>query len=358
MRFTRRDFAKAAAALLPWGFLRAGGADGGVGQPGAPPIGVLPRGVDRVPETPFDAPAGSWSMVAIPDSQHDTAFYPEVFERQMQWIAAHRSRHDIRFVMHEGDITEDNLPRQWTRVRKGFDALRAAGVPFSLTTGNHDFEPVNRQIVSRDTKLNDYFKPEDYAASASFGLAAADRVENSWHEVDSPWGKILVLSLEFGPPLEILSWARGVIAERRPQRTILVTHGYLAQDGSRYDFDAKGTSQSASPRSYAIPGITDGEIVWRELVQHEDSIRLVLCGHSIGSGGAYLPCRNLHGSVCHQVHANYQMQVRPARGHGSGGFLLLLQFMSDGRTVALRTYSPWYNLWLDGPAQRFEIDFA
>lgn len=357
MGLTRRDFAKACTALLPLGFLRAAHAES-LSPQAAGPIGSLPRGVDAVPETPFDVPPGSWTMVAIPDSQHDIAFYPEIYQRQMEWIAAHRDRHQIRFAMHEGDITEDNLPRQWGRVRHSMNALRAAGVPFALTTGNHDFEPVNRQIVNRDTLLNEYFKPEDYAASPAFGLQADGRVENSWHEIPSPWGKILVLSLEFGPPRQVLQWARGVIAERRPHRTILVTHGYLHQDGSRYDFDAKGASQSASPRSYAIPEITDGEIVWRELVRHEDSIRLVVCGHSIGSGGAYLASRNLHGHVCHQVHANYQMQVRPARGHGSGGFLLLLQFMPDGRTVALRTYSPWFNLWLDGPAQRFEIDLA
>lgn len=357
MRVTRRDFAKSAAALLPLGVLRAAGAEPPSAQT-ASPVGALPRAVDRVPETPFDAPAGSWSMVAIPDSQHDVAFYPEIFQRQMEWIATHRDRHRIRFAAHEGDITEDNVPRQWARVRTGIEALRGAGVPFSLTTGNHDFEPVNRQIVSRDTRLNEYFKPEDYGASGAFGVHAPGHMENSWHEIESAWGTMLVLSLEFGPPLEVLQWARGVVAERRPQRTILVTHGYLHQDGSRYDFDAKGTTQSASPRSYAIPGITDGEIIWRELVQHEDSIRLVICGHSIGSGGAYLASRNPYGGVCHQVHANYQMQVRPARGHGSGGFLLLLQFLPDGRTVALRTYSPWYNVWLDGPAQRFEIDFG
>ncbi|MBA4136663.1 MAG: hypothetical protein C0518_05035 [Opitutus sp.] len=296
--------------------------------------------------------------MAIPDSQHDAAFYPEIFQRQMEWIAAHKDSHRIRMALHEGDITDDNGVRQWGRVRKGMDSLRDARVPFSVTTGNHDFEHVDGKLISRSTRLNEFFGEKDYAASAVFGLHAPGRVENSWHELETNWGRLLVLSLEFGPPLEVLRWAREVIAARRPARTIMVTHAYLHQDGSRYDFEAKGDKQSATPRGYAIPGITDGEIVWRELVQHEDSIRLVLCGHTIGNGAAYLASRNLAGNVCHQVMANYQMQVRPARGHGSGGFLLLLQFHPDRRTVALRTYSPWYNVWLDGPAQRFEIDLT
>lgn len=341
--------------MLPLALTRAPAAEAGA-PAAAPDTGTLPRGVEEVPRTPFDAPAGSWSLVAIPDTQHDAAFYPEVLQRQMEWIAAHKESHQIRMALHEGDVTDDNGSRQWGRVRKAMDALKAAGVPYALTTGNHDFDPVDGKLVNRGTKLNDFFKEADYRASPAFGLHTPGRLENSWHEFDSTWGRMLVLSLEFGPPREVLAWAREIIAARKPARTILVTHAYLCADGSRYDFEAKGASQSASPRGYDIPGITDGEIIWRELVSPEDSIRLVICGHTIGNGAGYLASRNAAGHVCHQVMANYQMQVRPARGHGSGGFLLLLRFHPDGRTVSLRTYSPWYNLWLDGAAQRFEIN--
>ena len=356
MNPSRRAFAKT-AALLPLAFTRGLAAEKPAATP-APETGTLPRGVARVPVTPFDAPAGTWSLVAIPDSQHDAAFYPEVFQRQMEWIAAHKDSHAIRMALHEGDVTEDNNLRQWGRVRQGMDALKAARVPYALTTGNHDFDLVNGNLVGRTTKLNDFFSEKDYAASPACGLYAPGQVENSWHEFESSWGRILVLSLEFGPPLEVLAWARTVIAARKPARTILLTHAYLCQDGSRYDYDAKGDSQSASPRSYAIPGITDGEIIWRELVSKEDSIRLVLCGHTIGNGAAYLASRNDAGNTCHQVMANYQMQVRPARGYGSGGFLLLARFLPDGKTVSFRTYSPFYNLWLDGPAQEFSVDLG
>lgn len=351
----RRQFFQRTAALLPLAFTRGVAAEA-LTAPAE--TGTLPRGVDRLPQTPFDAPAGAWSLVAIPDTQHDAAFYPEVMQRQMEWIAAHKESHRIKMALHEGDITDDNGPRQWGRVRKAMDALKAAHLPYSLTTGNHDFDPVNGKLVNRNTKLNEFFNAADYQDSPAFGLQAPGRLENSWHQFDSSWGPILVLSLEFGPPKEVLAWARQIIAERKPKRTILLTHAYLCADGSRYDFDAKGSSQSASPRGYAIPGITDGEIIWRELVSQEDSIRLVVCGHTIGNGAGYLASRNRAGNTCHQVMANYQMQVRPARGYGSGGFLLLMRFLPDGRTVQFRTYSPFYNLWLDGPAQKFEVSLA
>jgi hypothetical protein len=353
---TRRQFVQHTAALLPLAF--TGGLATEKTVTSGSETGTLPRGTDHLPLTPFDAPAGSWTLVAIPDSQHDAAFYPEVFQRQMEWIAAHKDSHAIRMALHEGDVTEDNNLRQWGRIRQGMDALKGARVPYALTTGNHDYDVVNGKLLSRGTRLNDFFKEADYQDSPAFGLHAPGHLENSWHEFDSSWGKILVLSLEFGPPKEVLAWSRQVIAERKPRRTILLTHAYLCADGSRYDFEAKGSSQSATPRSYDIPGITDGEIVWRELVSQEDSIRLVLCGHTIGNGAGYLASRNVAGHTCHQVMANYQMQVRPARGYGSGGFLLLARFLPDGKTVSFKTYSPFYNLWLDGPAQEFTVDLG
>ena len=353
---TRRVFAKTAAAALP--LLLGRNRINAASPESAEEVGTLPSGVPRVPVTPFNAHAGTWSLISIPDSQHDAAFYPEVFQRQMEWVGAHKVTHQIRMALHEGDVTDDNGPRQWGRVRKAMDALKQARVPYSITTGNHDVELVNGKAVSRVTKLNDYFNESDYGHSPAYGVYQPGRVENSWHEFESSWGRMLVLSLELGAPREVLQWARESIAARKPTRTILVTHAYLHQDGSRYDYDVKGESQSATPRAYPIPGITDGEIIWRELVSKEDTMRLVLCGHTIGNGAAYLPSRNDAGNICHQVMANYQMQVRPARGHGSGGFLLLLQFRPDGKTVQMKTYSPWYNVWLHGPAQDFTIDLS
>src|SRR6186713_2708006 len=96
---TRRIFAKTVAAALPLllGRNRVSAAPTGRTDQ---EVGTLPSGVPRVPVTPFKAPAGTWSLVAIPDSQHDAAFYPEVFQRQMEWIGAHKDPHRIRMALH------------------------------------------------------------------------------------------------------------------------------------------------------------------------------------------------------------------------------------------------------------------
>src|SRR6218665_2736902 len=79
---------------------------------------------ESVPEIPFDAPAGSWTLAVFPDSQSLTRLHPEVFIRQSEWVAKHRESHDIRFVIHLGDITDNNLPFQWENAKKAMDVLK------------------------------------------------------------------------------------------------------------------------------------------------------------------------------------------------------------------------------------------
>lgn len=348
---TRRQFAKT-SVLLPLAFAR-----GAAAERQAEDVGTLPRHVERVPETPFDGSGGAWTLAVMPDSQHDAAFFPEVILRQTEWIAAHRDSHRIAMLAHLGDVTDDNSPRQWERVRQAFDVLLRARFPFSLTTGNHDLEMVDHRPVSRSTRLNDFFPADSYNHSHRSGLFQRGRLENSWHEFEAPpMGRVLVLSLEMAPPEAVIKWARTIIAERRPKLTVLVTHAYLYHDGTRYDYAAKGENQSAAPKGYPLGDLNDGEDLWRKLIKLEPSISLVLCGHATGDGEGHLISCNDAGGVCHQILSNYQLQVRPSRGFGSGGFLRLLQFQPDNRTVRVRTYSPWYNVWLSEPEQNFTID--
>lgn len=324
-------------------------------QPGDGAVGSLAAGVPALPDTPFDAPEGTWTLVVIPDTQHEVAFFADVFERQTEWISANKDRHRIRLVVHEGDVTDDNSVRQWERAKKAMSRLTAGGVPFAITTGNHDLEMVDHKPVSHRTRLNDYFTAKDLGNPGAVGFLKEGNVENCWQEIEEGGRKTLVVSAEFAPREEVLLWARSVIAERKPDLTILVTHAYLHSDGSRYDFEIKGLQQSATPRGYPLPGANDGEDVWRKLVSQEPTLRLVLCGHAGGSGAAYMASTNTAGHICHQIMANYQSQVRPYKGFGGGGFLRLMQFRPDG-TVRVRTYSPWYNLWLADFSQEFEVD--
>lgn len=341
----RRSFLKPVAAGALGGFF-----------PG-PAIADEPHAAN-VPETPFDAPPGTWSLAVLPDTQTMTRLRPEMFVRQTEWIAKHRKSHDIRFVTQLGDITDNNVPEQWANAKKAADVLKSAGVPFSFLPGNHDLGP-NGGCADRSTLMNDFFKPEDYSNSAKVSYFETGRMENSAHEFDSPQGKYLVLALEFGPRDEVVVWADRVIGAHPDHRVIVTTHVYLFSDDTRYDFPAKGKTQTWNPNTYGVAKlgpVNDGEALWRKLVSKHANIRFVLNGHVLNDGAGRLSSPGASEKTVHQILSNYQGGVKPDRPFNGGGFLRLMRFFPDGKTVDVKTYSPWLDEWLTDEQQQFKLE--
>ena len=319
--------------------------------------------VDQVPLTPFGAPKGTWTLVALPDTQFYSQSYPNVYIRQTEWIVKNREAHNVRFVVHEGDITDDHSPRQWEVAQKAMHILNEGKVPYSLAVGNHDLGTQRGGgTTDRSTLLNDFFKPSDYSASAASGLFEPGHLENSWHEFLAPTGKQLVVSLEFGPRDAVLDWANEVIASHKDSAAIVVTHAYLYSDNTRYQLASK-TKQSHNPKSlpFAKSGsVNDGEDMWNKLIGRHPNIQLVLCGHVAGIGAGYQASTGKNGNTVHQILADYQEPASKhpelgLRGYGGGGFLRLMQFLPDGKTVRIKTFSPLYDQWLTTPEQQFEV---
>jgi 3',5'-cyclic AMP phosphodiesterase CpdA len=350
MRLNRRDFLKPLGAAVV-ARLVPGQA---VAQTGVPHA-------EKLPVTPFDAPEGTWSLAVFPDTQNLTRSAPEVLRRQCEWVVAHREKHALRFVMQLGDITDINSVAEWENARQAFRILRDGGVPFSLLPGNHDLGK-GGAAQDRTTLMNDYFTPDDYRNSQSHGLFEAGRMENSWHTLDTPWGKFLLIALEFGPRDAVLAWA-GEAAAKHPDHTAVVSsHAHLFYDSTRYDWAKFGKAQTWNPKDYALAreaekagGVNDGEDVWKKLLAPHKNIRFMFNGHVLGSGTGYRVDEGAHGQRVHQMLANYQAGVDPRRPFHGGGFFRLLQFLPDKKTVRVRTYSPWLDQWLTEPNQQFEM---
>lgn len=60
----------------------------------------------------------TFEFVVLPGTQTYVDKFPEVFGKQMEWIATHSDR--FAFVLHIGDITQNNSEEEWTLARKGF----------------------------------------------------------------------------------------------------------------------------------------------------------------------------------------------------------------------------------------------
>lgn len=343
----------------------------------------LPPYCPKLPVTPFGLPAGSWTLVLMPDTQNYSAQFPEVYQRQCEWIVAHRESHNILFVAHEGDIVHQQKPDQWRNAREAMSLLNKAQVPYALLPGNHDLGPLGHICQDRSTLLNDYFTAADYVSSPAFGLYEPDKMENSWHMFDTPTGPRLLLALEFGPRDSTVEWAAKV-ASRQPEcKAVMVTHAYLYSDSTRYGEPLPGVLQKWSPKQYAglqaVGGVNDGYDLWEKIVSRPPNFQFTFNGHVLNNGTGYLASPASDGHMVHQILANYQARVKlddgaggvayrqvPAgtpepphdRAYGGGGFLRLIRHHADGRKVEIRSYSPWYDRWLTQSDHQFDVSLT
>ncbi len=318
------------------------------------PVAGLPAGTPLPPSFTDD---GGWTLAVLPDTQIYSVECQEVYPRQTAWLAANKERLNLCFVAHEGDIVHCNTHPEWLVAKNAHDILFKHGIPFSLLPGNHDLGPWG-DTSSRFTLLNEYITDRHYRNSAGFGLYEKQKLENSWHRFKTPHGEKLLLSLEFGPRDGVLKWADKIVAENAALDTIVVTHAYMYSDGARYDWSRHGRSQKWNPHEYGFAkngGVNDGQEMWDKFISRHANIRFVLSGHVLNNGAGYLASPDKNGRTVHQILANYQGGVKPDRGHGGGGFMRLMRFAADGKTVEIKTYSPWYDRWITTPEHDFTV---
>jgi hypothetical protein len=274
------------------------------------------------------------------------------FHNQTQWIADNAQRLAIKYVLHEGDVVNNNNPPQW-QVAQAALARLDGRVPYALAPGNHDYGP-NGSSADRNTLLNEYFAADEHAKWPTFGgVFQPGRLENSFHEFEAGGRKYLILALEWGPRDEVVAWADKIAGERPEHRKILLTHAYMYYDETRYDWKAKGPKQTWNPHSYGqaklAGGVNDGEELWNKLVRKHPGFILTLNGHVLEDGAARMTSRGDHDNAVHQLMANYQMKAE-----GGEGYMRLLEFRPDGE-IRVSSYSPSTGMLKVAEDQQFTL---
>ncbi|MBN1845546.1 MAG: metallophosphoesterase [Sedimentisphaerales bacterium] len=317
-------------------------------------VAVRNRAAEPLVESPsppkvIDFVDGSWTLVLLPDTQNYSQHYPGIFLAQTAWIVQNRDKRNIRFVLQLGDITNNNTIKHWENARLAL-SLMDQRVPYAFCPGNHDYGP-NGNASTRETLMNEYLPYETYAAWPTFGAAREPgKMDNTYHCFEAGGQAWIVLALEWGPRDSTIAWARQVMADHPGRKGILITHAYLNNNDRRYDHQDSVNPQLYNPHLYSTPGgVNDGQELWDKLVNRCD-FTFVFNGHVLGDGTGYRADRNARGKNVHQMLANYQM-----RELGGEGYLRLLEFLPDGRTVQVKTYSPLYDKYLLAPDQQFSI---
>jgi hypothetical protein len=118
-----------------------------------------------------------------------------------------------------------------------------------------------------------------------------------------------------------------------------MTHSFLREE----------TAERTKDEHYKIQPRNYGQDIWEKLVEPSDNIRLVICGHtgepdSFEKSVAYRKDKNHSGKDVHQMMFNVQILGGGWEGNGGDGWLRILEFMPDGKTIKVKTYSPLFGI--------------
>jgi hypothetical protein len=185
---------------------------------------------------------------------------------------------------------------------------------------------------------------------------------NTYSTFEANGQKYLVLALEFGPRDGVVAWAKNVVDTHADYKTILLTHGYMTDGGARFNDDVDPSDSQGrtydelravevghdesiyNPKSYSWVGSkgNDGEDLWNKIVDNSSNVPLVISGHQYDEldGFPYLMTTAADGDPVYQMLFDTQN-----RQFGGEGWIRLLEFQPDGKTVVVKTYSPLFNQW-------------
>lgn len=299
----------------------------------------------------------SFSMILLPDPQSYVKFDANqpIFEFLTAWTINNKDSLNIKAVLCTGDLVEQNeLPiadgengnqtsrEQWESASRSFERLDDK-IPYVICTGNHDYG--YQKSENRMTNFPKYFYPERNSCWKNSLVAMGNNengiptLENAAYEFEhEAWGKLLIVSLEFAPRDEAINWVKQLIEKPRykQHKVILLTHSFLDYQGKRFTTEA----YKVTPANYA-------EAIWQKLVYPSHNICMVICGHECIISDykhqvSFRTDKNSQGKKIPQMMFNAQTADKEWHGNGGDGWIRIMEFKPDGKTISIRTFSPLF----------------
>ena len=297
----------------------------------------------------------SFTIAVLPDTQFYSERYPQQYLAQTEWIIENLKDRNIACVLHLGDITNNNTQVEWNNASEAMNKLDDK-VPYFVVPGNHDYSE-HGYCEDRTCGLSAAFPVEKFKDLHTFGGTydqEPDRFENSFHLFSAGGRDFLAICLEFGPRKDVVRWANEVAVKHKNRAAILVTHAYMYHDDTRQNWLKYGTEQSDNPHIYPLASATDddvsdGEELWNRLVAKNKNFILTLNSHVTGDGLGRSVARR-SGRNVNQVLVNFQMRPK-----GGDGWLRLLEFCADGKSVQVCDYSPTRNQCNESKQNKFTM---
>lgn len=260
-----------------------------------------------------------YSFIWMSDTQYYAQDYPAIFNTVTEWISQNKSKMNIKYVFHTGDIVnKGNDEKQWKRADSYMNTLDVAKIPYGVLPGNHD-------KGDHFKKYEQYFGESRFRKKPYYG----DSYQNNRGHYDliSANGKdyvFIYMGWEVRP--EDIEWINKVLIRHSDRTAILSFHEYLQKNGKRSRI---------------------GNEIFEKVVVPNTNVAAILCGHYHSSEQLIDDIDdNLDGIPDRRV---YQLIADYQKGPGGGnGFIRLLLVDEETNTIDVKTYSPYldqYNFY-------------
>lgn len=328
------------------------------------------------------AVAQTFTVAVVPDTQnYSDLTLPQprgeaTFDQQMRYLVDQRADKNIAFVTFVGDLIQHgdgqfrlsadadgrravmDTRGEWDIANRAVSHLSAAGIPFGMVPGNHDYDnyswwsedggPGPSRPLAGSRAWRFYFGPDSrHFADRSWYGGASSNGMNSFQTFEGDGRRFLHLSLEMDPPVEALDWAQTVLDAHPGLPVIITTHEWLAPSKTGETRRSDSTAASFAGATHLSP-----DQVWDRFVRKNPMIFLILSGHAytpaiegVSLGENLRIDANDAGHPVYQVLQDYQGNTvgpdgQAGSANGGGGWLRFLEFDVPRRKIRFYTYSP------------------
>ena len=297
-------------------------------------------------ETLQPAPADSFSIVLIPDtqaykgegtkgsSQNTNPVTNPIFRAHTDWIAANLQRQKIAFVSHVGDIVDIDEPRQWKVAQECMDVIHGK-IPYGISVGNHDMTNAGDSTLFQQYFPKSRFEQFDWYAGCYSGNPKDSKFSgnnaNSFQLFTAggiPW---IFLHLECNAPDDVLEWANGVLEKHADRRALITCHmGWGPLEKPKQD-DEYYTGSKGRMRWSKIHGArgNTAQQIWDKCYRKHPNLVAVFSGDQSRTQAYKAASTGDHGNVVHELLQDY-----------GSGWLRIYRFLPLENRVQAITFNP------------------
>lgn len=334
----------------------------------------------------------AFTLAVIPDSQIQSLNDAWVMSLsdQARWIRENVTAENIALATHVGDVVQGEIAEglfvstipafawdaQLQRTDAALSELDQANLdtvlPYSISSGNHDYLPVGDKNNAEDpispTGFTSRYGPSRYTGYASQWYGGSDPTGfNHYQFFEGGGHSYLHLNLEYEPDnpdldgdldrggfADAIAWAQSVIDANPGIPTIVSTHKYLTDDdgGNPDGFDDTGYQGDGFDDTFGGFRTDTGEAVWNALIRSNPQIFMTLNGHDhegpYREDGEYAQVSyNDAGLPVYEILADYQDYANPLTGNDP--YLRLIELDPAAGTITNKTFSPTFEAFQNDP---------